>query len=79
MEGNNDINGENIQMLEKKRKRPTYGVLTLKPEELQHYVDTTGLIKRRLLKSDFKKKKVCKNKKSKTSKKTSNKKLEKQK
>jgi hypothetical protein len=31
MEGNNNINGENIQMLEKKRKRPTYGVLTLKP------------------------------------------------
>ena len=78
MEGNNNINGENIQMLEKKRKRPTYGVLTLKPEELQHYVDTTGL-KRRLLKSDFKEKKVCKNKKSKTSKKTSNKKLEQQK
>ena len=78
MEVNNNINGENIQMLEKKRKRPTYGVLTLKPEELQHYVDPTGL-KRRVLKSDFKEKKVCKNKKSKTSKKTSNKKLEQQK
>ncbi len=78
MEGNNNINGENIQMLEKKRKRPTYGVLTLKPEELQHYVDTTGL-KRRLLKSDFKEKKVCKNKKSKINKKISNKGTEKQK
>ena len=78
MEGNNNINGENIQMLEKKRKRPTYGVLTLKPEELQHYVGNTGL-KRRVLTPDFMEKKVCKNKKSKTSKKTSNKKLEKQK
>ena len=78
MEGNNDINGKDIQMLEKKRKRPTYGVLTLKPEELQHYVDTTGL-KRRLLKSDFKEKKVCKNKKSKINKKISNKKTEQQK
>ena len=65
-------------MLEKKRKRPTYGVLTLKPEELQYYVGNTGL-KRRVLKPDFMEKKVCKNKKSKTSKKTSNKKFEKQK
>ena len=78
MEGNNNINGENIQMLEKKRKRPTYGVLTLKPEELQHYVDTTGL-KRRLLNSDFREKKACKNKKSKINKKISNKGTEKQK
>ena len=65
-------------MLEKKRKRPTYGVLTLKPEELQHYVDTTSL-KRILLKSDFREKKVCKNKKSKINKKISNKRTEKQK
>ena len=65
-------------MLEKKRKRPTYGVLTLKPEELQHYVDTTSL-KRILLKSDFMEKKVCKNKKSKINKKISNKRTEKQK
>ena len=78
MEGNNDINGENIQMLEKKRKRPTYGVLTLKPEELQYYVGNTGL-KRRVLKPDFMEKKVCKNKKSKINKKISNKGTEKQK
>ena len=77
MEGNNNINGENIQMLEKKRKRPTYGVLTLKPEELKLYgIDTTG-VKRKVLTFNIKKKKVCKNKKSKINKKISNKGTEK--
>ena len=78
MESNNNINGKDNQMLEKKRKRPTYGVLTLKPEELKRYIiDGTG-VKRKDLTSNIKKKKVCSDQ-SKNSKKTSNKKNEKQK
>ena len=77
MESNSNINGKDNQMTARKRKRPTYGVLTLKPEELQHYVGNTGL-KRRVLRPDFMEKKVCKNKKSKINKKISNKKIEQQ-